>query len=149
MGPVEPGREILQAPNSPHHAAEPSAVLICKMHKKVLPAALHKTVLLQMDLKDQAFFLIDREEKKEEIKSISCNCYNDCSVTWDLRNAMFIHIHFKEHVQLRDWWCGDKNATGATYKSEGCCLEIMGFGLKTWSSLGKHQILRSFYYWVD
>lgn len=70
-------------------------------------------------------------------KTISCNCYNDCSVTGGFLNAVFIQVHLKEHMELRDWCCGDTNYTGATYKSEWCCPEIMKFWLKTRSRLGK------------
>lgn len=51
VGPVEPSREISQQ----HDAAEPSTALIRRTDKRVFPAELHKTMWLQMDLKDWAF----------------------------------------------------------------------------------------------
>lgn len=63
---MKTSREISQAPKSPQDAAEPSTALIRKTDKRVFPAELHKTMWLQMDLKDLPFSFYT--DKKEEIK---------------------------------------------------------------------------------
>lgn len=135
VGPVETSREIFQALKSPQDAAEPSTALICKTDKKKYFLLSYIKPCGCKWIWKIGLFPLDIQEGGN--KTISCNCYNDCSVTGGFLNAVFIQVHLKEHMELRDWCCGDTNYTGATYKSEWCCPEIMKFWLKTRSRLGK------------